>query len=484
MTSSEDRSEGFSFYIPDEYEQINTDEKEVTSEITEEPRVDKLLINYPEYKMHLGNFEYMPSKFHGLVTKDFGMTYNRYDKDGNRIEQQDHPFLQLKQIVYNSSIELVDRTQAVRYMCFIPYLNAESHLYDVIDHILFDDSIDIYKRYHFFSNNEKYLKLNDSIVHRTYPLFFQTGIKLKYPFELLILSARYILSFYGVEHDIRQEVLDWLLDVVNDVNEEHRSRAEAADVLITCGEPDEIEYGNQMIQVLGQKENDIIYTDQENVHSDSFIHSTRNIIRALQKDHLASLINNDNTRDVPSLTEEMYNSILSTGLTDEEQSHLQKFIYRIQTDSTKFERLTLLDIMHLVWNKVKTLEKEKYDEAIKRILEEANDSVGTCTTGYLVRIMNIIQGLVQGEEFQLKMDPKDEIRSAVFARLNSSLREVSVEYREQVLTSMEEGGGQVIRDFVNIYDPTEDLWEEYNEILDKKRFDEIVSQSINQYIGL
>jgi hypothetical protein len=435
-----------------------------------------LYVKYPELMYQMGNFEFIPSKFHGLVTKDFGMMSNKYDKDGNLLKDiKPHPYLELKDIAKNKSIDTSDRMLAVRYMCFIPYLNGEPHLNEAVDSIVFDDSIDIYKRFQFFSNNEKYSRLNDSIVHRTHELFFSKGID-TYPFELLILSARYILSFYFSEDDKRQTVLNWLIDVADDKNETHRCRAEAADVLITCGEPDETAFGYSIISQIGNKQN--VYIDEENVHNDSFIQSTKNIIRSLQKEVITT--KEMETGQISS-TDEIY-TMLSHSLNEEDKEIVRKFFFRLQTDPTKFQRLNLLEILHLIWSKIKKMDPLSKEEACRRLVQEAKDANGTCFTGFLIRLMNSLQGLVTGEEFNLKIDPKEEIKAAVFARLNADLRSLGEVEREGILESMNTGG-ILVQNFVTIFSPKEDLWDEYKNILDQGVFDIFVEDALKNYIG-
>jgi hypothetical protein len=114
---------------------------------------------------NLGNFEYMPSTFLDLSTKEFGMMTQTHDAQGNKLETVSiHPFLKLKQIAMKETEDkdkasIEDRMQSVRYMCFIPYRDGAVHCREATEAIVFDSTIDIYKRYHFFSNNEKYLKL-------------------------------------------------------------------------------------------------------------------------------------------------------------------------------------------------------------------------------------------------------------------------------------------------------------------------------------
>jgi hypothetical protein len=440
-----------------------------------------LLIKDSDIASQLGSFEYMPSVFQHLSTKEFGMMTQMHDEQGNILKTiAIHPFLKLKEIALNkqSNISIEDRMQSVRYMCCIPYREGEMHCKEATEAIVFDSSIDIYKRYYFFSNNERYFKLTDTIVHHIHALFFQRGLKEGYPFELVIRSARYILSFYHVETDTRQSVLDWLLDIADDNSEAHRVRAETADVLITCGEPDEAEFGIGIIQKIGVSKN--FYDSEENIHGKDIGKSAKNILRALQTSISKQEIDNVSC-------DEIFNYILPFALELVDKQMINSFFLRVQTDPTRFERLTLLDILKMVYIKLKQQPEKYFNTGSIRLYQEISDAVDTCATGYMIRILNVMQGIVNEKEFILRMSPKDEIRSIVFAKLNLILRSLSSNEQNKILESIEcpdKNGRDEALEFIRCYDPREELWEEYKLLLEEDEFELIVQECLNQYINL
>ena len=442
-----------------------------------------LLVKDSDVASQLGNFEYMPSTFQHLSTKEFGMMTQTHDTQGNKLETiAIHPFLKLKEIAINGSkdgnkVSVEDRMQSVRYMCFIPYREGSTHCREAAEAIVFDSSIDIYKRYYFFSNNERYFKLTDDIVHYIHPLFFQKGLTEGYPFELIIRSARYILSFYHVETDTRQTVLDWLLDIADDNTEAHRVRAEVADVLITCGEPDEAEFGLGIIEQIGLRKD--FYESEENIHGKDIGKSAKNILRALQT--------SISKQELDSVScDEIFNYILPYALELVDKQMIDSFFLRVQTDPTRFERLTLLDILKLVYLKLKQQPEKYFNTGCVRLYQEISDAVDTCATGYMIRILNVMQGIVEGKEFVLRMSPKDEIRSVVFAKMNLILRSLPSEEQQRILESIEypdKNGRTDSLEFVRCYDPREELWDEYKMLLTEDEFELIVQESLDQYIN-
>ena len=99
-------------------------------------------------------------------------------------------------------------------------------------------------------------------------------------------------------------------------------------------------------------------------------------------------------------------------------------------------------------------------------------------------ILNVLSGFVEGRSLELRLSPKDELRSAIFARLNKELRELSPYQQEQVLDSISGSNKTAVEEFLTFFGPEDDLWEEYNNILSKPEFDNILNDCYNQYQGL
>lgn len=414
----------------------------------------------------LSNFEYMPIRFKNLVTSELAFATS---DEGDRSQ---HPFFKLFEIASDAKEVVEDRFQAVRYMAHIPHQKQIVTTIEACCNIVFDDSIDIYKRYHFFSTNQKYFKLPSWLVHVVHKEFFFNGIELKYPFDILSLSARYVLGKYPSDSLERQDCLEWLLDIIDDLNEHQRVRAEAADVLVCCGDWDEQEFGKKVLDELGGK-GESIYENTENVHHISN-DSVRDVIRALRSKFN---INDFQVEMAQSMIEEFIQS-------PEEKELTLKFFYRVMTDPTKIDRLNLVEILGLVHSQIMSMDESIQFQLRQRLYEEAKDAADTCTTGYVNRILNVLSGFVEGRSLELRLSPKDELRSAIFARLNKELRELTPYQQEQVLDSISSENKTAVEEFLLFFGPEDDLWEEYNNILSKAEFDVILNECYKQYQGL
>ena len=454
----------------------------------------------------LSSFEYMPKYFLGIKTKDFATS--RIELNESTLLPEIHPFLKLKEKSMNSSINMSDRMQCIRYMCRIPYIDNINHCYDGSTTIISDESqeeYDMYKRYYFFANNDKYFKLEDNLVYKLQPYFYYFSTHKKYPLELILLSARYIIMSYPYDSDERVDVLNYLLEIADDKKETVYARAECADILYTYGEGNEIYYGKKIITELGIDENQerkTVYTNMQNVHNEKITESVIKIIRTLKREFhsiLGKLFTEkytiDNVRnDLNEIISKKFSTIQpslnsDTNLSEMEKKreNVNKFLFRIMTDPSRYEQMSIAEIMLLVYYKIKKLDEEKINVCIQRLLEESEESLETCSSGYLTRIINVLSGFVEGEDMQLRLDPKDELRSAIFARIHQRIRSLPDVLRNDVLeglTSDKEEDKQYFDQFMDYYSPEEELWNEYKDIMIESEFKEVFIKSVNEYKGM
>ncbi len=428
-----------------------------------------------EYIQHLGTFEYMPSTFLGIDTSLFGDSYFEEDKE--------HPFILLKKAALNKDISFEDRIQAVRYMCYIPYKDNISHCIEASKSIIEDNRYDVYNRFYFFSNNNKYTKLDGHLVFELHPFFFNLALKNKYPLELTLMSARFIISQYDYLSDERNNVLEYILDVAEDVNETIYARSECADILITLGEGNEIIFGEQIIEELGnlysQNKEKTIYTNAQNAHNETINENTRNIVRALYKEYLTKKTHDDLQKiSINEATEELLNVC-----SEENVSVVRSFFYRISTDPFRFERLSMRDIFTLVYNKINNLQKEIREECIKRLYEEVVDCENTCTTGYFTRIVNTLNGFISDKDMCFTINPRDELRSVIFARINYKIKNLPERTKTSLIDAIDEKNYSVFEEFMDLYSPEDEIREEYKSLITEEEFTTIFNKCVNEFCG-
>lgn len=427
-----------------------------------------------EYSQQIGTFDYLPVNFLGINTSTFTDSYIPDDKE--------HPFLSLKRFAMDNSVSFEDRIQCIRYMCFIPYKDYVSHCVEASKTIIENDNYDIYNRYFFFANNSKNTKLDGHVVHELHPYFFTLSKDRNYPLELTLMSARYIIDQYDYLSDERNIVLEYILDVADDKNESIYARSECADILITLGEGNEIIFGEQVIEELGdlyfENKHKTIYTNAQNAHNETINENTRNIVRALYKEYLKTKTYNDL---VKTSYEEIHKELSNIDNSEETNDKLHSFFYRVMTDPFRFERLSLSDIVLLVYNKICSFENK--NDLMKRLLEEIIDCDDSCTTGYFTRIVNTLNGFINNKDMCFNINPRDELRSVIFARINRNIRSLPEKTRESVLEAIEEANFGVFEEFMDYYSPEDEIRKEYSGLIEEEEFNKIFSKCVDEFIG-
>ena len=367
-------------------------------------------------------------------------------------------------------------------MCFIPYKEYVSHCVEASKTIIENDKYDIYNRYFFFANNSKNTKLDGHVVHELHPYFFTLSKERNYPLELTLMSARYIIDQYDYISDERNTVLEYILDVADDKNESIYARSECADILITLGEGNEIIFGEQVIEELGdlynENKNKTIYTNAQNAHNETINENTRNIVRALYKDYLKTKSYNDL---VKTSYEDIHKELSTIDSSEENNDKLHSFFYRVMTDPFRFERLSLSDIVLLVYNKICSFENK--NDLMKRLLEEILDCDNSCTTGYFTRIVNTLNGFINDKDMCFNINPRDELRSVIFARINRNIRSLPEKTRESVLEAIEEANFGVFEEFMDYYSPEDEIRKEYSGLIEEEEFNKLFSKCVDEFIG-
>ena len=413
---------------------------------------------------HLSSFDFIPKSFLDIDTSLFGSSRN-------------NPFLTLKEKAKDEMVKMEDRMQCVRYMCKIPFKNYVDHSVEASKTILLADNYDPYKLFYFYANNDKYVKLDDHVVYTLHPTFMSRCIGTNLPFELTMLVCKAIFISYPFDSDERIEVLEYILNIADDKNESVKARADCADLLFTFGEGDEIFFGKKIINSLGDlyEQNKIktIWTNAQNVHNETIQDSILKIVKTLKR---KSIQTSSNLKIEITKIQEI---LLNIQPTCEEK--ITNFCYRIAVDPSRYENLTLLDVFILIWDVIiSSLHKVELTE---RLIEEIVDMDDTCSTGYLTRLVNVITGYVEEEDLILRLSPKDELRSATFARIMAKIRGLPDQVRNDILEELgsESKEKQMFDEFMELNSPFDELLEEYKTLLTIDEFTEIFNNCIVEF---
>lgn len=467
---------------------------------------ETLRMNSRELMDHLGEQEYLPAVFKGIMLNTLGNT-------------RKNPFFKLKEIALDPTVPFHDRTQAIRYMNRIPHVEMLSNVIECACKIINDDRYPIRERYFFFSNNEKYIKLDGHTVRMCHHYYFKISEDIKaYPLILRLLSAEYIYQNEHHSHELWYPARDFIVKLALDKNESVFMRSEAADVLKRKITDEDFDIGTIVINELGSlyQQNRVatIYTNAQNAHNEAITESVMNVVRTLANDpkinppkKIENLSNNsllgfssDNKPEDKLLTTaDIYSKIIlmpdnivdnsNNKVPNIRKQKIESAFQHILIYPSRYEGICLSDILVFVWRKIDQQTPELKSELEKRLLDELYDMDQTCGTGYLTRIINTLSGYIQEENLQIKMNINDQLRANIFARLGKSLRVLSMKDQDIILAEIasEESKKEAAIEFLELCsDIKEELDKEFVEtkLVSKESFEEIYKKCSDDFIGL
>jgi hypothetical protein len=258
-----------------------------------------------------------------------------------------------------------------------------------------------------------------------YNFLFTVGNMIYYK----ILSAQYLLQSCTITNEDRLMIEGELTRFAEDNHLDYDRRADAADVLIQLGSPVSKIKGRDIIIILGRDGDcnriSTIFSNAQNVHTTEVEKSVSDILeffvgypthlinkKPIEFEYIRSQIKETlrkerpiENNEVPTLKE--YNIILAMN--------------RISMDRVLYSKYnnTLSNIFIKVWSYLTV--HENYKEMYTRLLEELEEMSGTCSTGFVSRMVNVVSGF---GEFSLRISWEDQILANFSGRLNAIARNI------------------------------------------------------------
>jgi len=412
------------------------------------------------------NISHLPKDFLGVDMTSLGMM-------SSSIEEYDqHSFFKLHKEALNPKNNFDDRLQALRALCYTPIMNTYKYLLEVAKAFIDDDTLTSFEKFMFFAKQGSFTKLpNMQLVIDCHKYFFEQRNVIKPSTEVLLLNIRFLLQYFDFDSNDRNRIINLMLDMLEEETSTHRIKAEIYDIFITCGTAEERLFGEQQVAKLGGKDN---YTNTETVHTLPQGDTARNILNTLRKKFVKA-----DHKYIDMLRDRLQVMI---ELDDTKTECIRNFFSRITVDSTRFDNFNLLDITSLVYQQITTMDKEKQEHCVRVLLEEIIDMNGVCTSGYLMRLVNSLQGFVEDSNLQLNIDIEKECRYAVFARLNFMIKSLPPETQKEVLDSLSGEDKQTVEEYITYYWDDYDLIQEYKGILDASRVREIADKACREFV--
>jgi len=295
-----------------------------------------------------------------------------------------------------------------------------------------------------------------------------------------VICCQYIFQKCGIElHSIAN---NFLLEVASqpDINED--VRADACDILLAYGTPENIENARMILFVLGggERARNNVFKNSQNVHNQAIEESVEKLIEFI------SLYTPRNgkyyTFDMSK--EDLVEKIKNQDKYDHEI--LNQSIIRITIDRAIYGRfnLSLANIISKMWTYIQ--DSDYKDELEKRLLEELIDSNNKCSSGYVSRIVNTLSGF---GEVSLQISFEDQIIAVLETRLNAKI--IEDENSDLILDeiTIPVRFYEKRRNFLSFFRKNisfirEDMYQEFKDYVNDQDYDLFFRKAIMHYEGL
>jgi hypothetical protein len=266
-----------------------------------------------------------------------------------------------------------------------------------------------------------------------------------------ILSGQYLLQKCELNGDETMGVFSVLTQFANDVTVEYNRRADAADVLLQLGDENTKKIGRQLIIDLGINHNSVtIFDNAQNVHTQEVEDSVLETLEFFASIPLMTV--NKLPINFEYVNKQIETILTNRGEKDYEESNknIRLALNRIRLDRALYSKYnnTLSNILIRLWSYMK---KHKFEEEmIKRLLEELEEMSGTCSTGFITRLINVPSGF---GDFSVRISWEDQIIANLAGRLNAQMRKIDKENWGKYESEIKKTIGELEED--------EDIYEEF-----------------------
>lgn len=242
-----------------------------------------------------------------------------------------------------------------------------------------------------------------------------------------LLSGQHLLEMEEcITAESKTEIANMILDIARDNSLEENTRADAADIVLRCGNEELRNIARQLIVDLGYSavgtgktllDNiKTVYTNSQNVHEFS---------EQVDK-FIEQIIHEKNI--VPPPFETVHNQIsqMLRGKDPKERFNALKALNRISIDTAKFSKLrvTLAEIFVHVWVRIHLYDNPEIVEELEgRITEELVEMGDTCSSGHAARFVNVLSAYDE----TLSISYEQQIIANVSGRLNALIRDCNNE---------------------------------------------------------
>ena len=323
--------------------------------------------------------------------------------------------------------------------------------FDILSKILSDINIDINFRYKTILslNNYNDVKFKDKYKFNLLDMFSMNG---ENSISIRVLSIQNILQNFELDNTDKYENL--LISFANDKLVEYNVRADSADTLINLGKNEKNrENAREILIELGSSFGKVrsIYDNAQNVHTEKIEKSCKSILNFLNTietcqtkngdeidssfvgDEILKLLNQNKSENKmiicdtcnPSLSSITNEKLFCCNDCREIYKRKQKIslsLNRISLDRGLYNNLSLETILTKLWSFINSNTNDNKEEMTKRLVEELEEMSGTCSSGFVTRLLNTLSGF--DENVRLEISYEDQIIANFVGRLNFHMKNI------------------------------------------------------------
>jgi len=324
----------------------------------------------------------------------------------------------------------------------------ESDLY--FRYIINDLNIDCDYRYKTILSLEKKKLLNFGFYITNACLDFLNNINNRTLYR--ILSGQYLLQ--NCTDIDKEHIYKVLYGFATDENLDYNLRADSADTLLTFGTYEVKEQARKVIEILGSIEGVVktIFDNAQNVHVKEIEKSVAEILEVLLmnktmivgentidfefvKNKIKNILKDEIPKNEINKSEKEHNTCCNCKIICEDEfcsinckkifkkhKRILLSLNRIEMDRTLYSKMNsnISNIIVKLWSYIN--ESEFVDQLTIRLLQELDDMSGTCSSGFISRLVNTLSGF---GDLSIKISFNDQIISNFVGRLNMYARKIT-----------------------------------------------------------
>lgn len=404
-----------------------------------------------------------------MFKANIGQTFcNNYKKDSTGYEILDficNNYKELSTIYKISLIKLLSLYEKLKE-------NTLKYLLEIVDNTKLDPNFR-YKIIFSFENMEDLSKeLKDFYINNSaYTFFMNENNEKKYRLMSSQILLRNKFNFETVQESLIR---------ISNVETEENTKADIADMILKYGDDNYKEKATQILKELikhGNKGKRVttIYENSQNVHNEEMEKSVVEGIEYLMTNYNIMKID-EKEISLEYVNEELLNFVKNHNIANVDLEKVNYSLERISFDRILYSKFScpLKLILLKLWTYISGHKNE--EEMKKRLLEELSDMAGTCSSGFVSRLINVMSGF---GDFTIRLSWGDQINSNLNAILNRKIKEMDdLGLQEMILSEMtlQTGDLEKRRNFLdffvkNISEIREELYEEFKNNISDTDFD-------------